>query len=43
MGGFLAQELIKILSAKGHPITNYLLFDGKTGTVSVENINPLVD
>ena len=38
LGGFVAQEIIKVLSGKDLPISNFFLFDGRAGVGSVEEV-----
>jgi len=38
LGGFVAQEIIKVLSGKDLPINNYFVFDGMAGVGSVETL-----
>ena len=40
VGGVLAQEVIKALSAKDRPYTNSFLYDGQRGTGIIELLRP---
>ena len=40
VGGVLAQEVIKALSAKDRPYTNSFLYDGQQGSGIIELLRP---
>jgi hypothetical protein len=43
MGGFITQEIIKLISQKDEPIRNFLVFDADTMCARVLDITPLDD
>lgn len=40
LGGHLAQDAINVLSAREHPLQNFLLFDGERNTAPIYSLHP---
>jgi hypothetical protein len=40
MGGFIAQEIVKVISQKDEPIRNYLVYDADTMCARVLDSTP---